>query len=120
MAGSLKWTRYVTDDGQLWGLIRDESNVEGVVIADGDTDIPTGTTTIYATFKSQTTVKTRKNTIPSRAQYDALASNNTAIANRVFTDADLGETFELQSLTPERLRPVVFSQDTGLNDGDAT
>lgn len=130
MAGSLKWTRYITDDGQVWGLIRDESNVESVVVADGDTDIATGSTVVYAvprnveprfaTYKSQTTVKVRKITIPTRDQYDALAVNNTAISNRVFTDADLGETFELQSVTPERIRPIVFSQDTGLNDGDAT
>lgn len=130
MAGSLKWTRYITDDGQLWGLIRDESNVENAIVADGDADIPTGTTTVYsvprnvqprfATYKSQTTVRVRRITIPTRAQYDALAAGDGAIANRTFADSETGETFELQSLTPERLRPIVFSADTGLNDGDAT
>lgn len=128
MAGSKKWTFYETDDGEQWGLIRDESNVEGVVIADGDVDIPTGSSIKYsvpanvrpryATYKSETTVKVRRVTIPTRALYDDLASAIPNSTSKTFTED--GEVFRLQGLSPERIRPVVFSGDTGLNDGDAT
>lgn len=128
MSGSKKWVRYSTDDGQLWALIRDESNTEGAVLADADVDIGTGDSTKYAvprnvvprfaTYKSDTTVKFRKVTIPTRDLYDDLASDTPVSTSKTF--AEDGETFRLQSLTPERIRPVVFSADTGLNEGDAT
>lgn len=131
MSGSIKWTYYQTDDGGDWGLLRDESNVENVVTTDADADIgatsavkyavPKNVQPRFATFKSTTTVRIRKITIPTRDLYDALASNVTQTSvSRSFTDAETSEVFQLQSLSPERLRPVVFSADSGLNDGDAT
>jgi hypothetical protein len=128
MSGSIKWTRYVSDDDEVWGLLRDESNIEDVALTDSEVDVGTGSTIKYsvpqnvrprfATYKSTTTVRVRKITIPTRAMYDDLATGAGVLGNRTFTDGT--ETFALQSLTPERIRPIVFSQDTGLNDGDAT
>ena len=131
MAGSIKWTYYQTDDAGDWGLLRDESNVENVVVTDADADIgaasavkyavPKNVRPRYAVFKSTTSARTKKITIPTRALYDELAATGASVSvNRSFADADTGETFALQSLSPERLRPVVFSEDTGLDDGDAT
>lgn len=128
MAGSRKWITYQTDDGQNWGLIRDESNTEGAVLADADIDVGTGSTIAYAvpsnvrprfaTYKSDATVKTRKVTIPTRVLFDDLASASPNSTSKTFVED--GETFRLQSLSPEKIRPVIFSADTGLNDGDAS
>ncbi len=131
MSGSIKWTYYQTDDAGDWGLLRDESNVESVIVSDAAADIgsasavkysvPSNVRPRFATFKSTSTVRVRKITIPTRDLYDELAANTTAVnVVRSFVDADTTETFVLQSLTPERLRPVVFDEDTALNDGDAT
>jgi hypothetical protein len=128
MSGSLKWTYYQSDDNENWALFRDESNLEGIALADTDVDISSGSTIKYslprnveprfAIYKSTTTVKTRKITIPTRAMYDDLAVGGNLIGSRSFPED--GETFVIQSLSPERIRPIIISNDTQLNDGDAT
>lgn len=127
--GSRKWLKYDTDDGSQWAMFGDESNIENIVVTDANVDIaiadvddrkwavPQNVEPRFATFQSTTTVAKRKIRIPTPAIYQALAANDTAIALRTFSED--GETFQLQSLTPERIRPIVTDADTGLNDGDA-
>lgn len=130
MSGSIKWLKYTTDSADEFAYLADESNAENVIVADAPIDVQTTDTIKYAvpanvqkrfaTFKSTTTVKVRKVVIPTVALYQALADNDATLVSRAWNDAELGEQFVLQSLTPERIRPIVGSEDTGLNDGDAT
>lgn len=132
MAGSLKYIKYDSDDGGEWALFRDESNVESVVATDADIDIavadvatrkyqlPRNLNPRFATYRSTSTVRTRKVVIPTVAIYNDLAAGANLLAVRTFSDLGTGEIFQLQSLSPERIRPVVIDADTAINDGDAS
>lgn len=123
MAGSIKWFVYTADRGDLFGYLQDESNSEVFGTAhDANLGLPTwgypsNLEMRTAHYKSTTTVRTRKIVVPTRALYDDLAGGGTAVGSS-FTDAATGETFVLQYLSPERVRPVIIAEDTGLNDGD--
>lgn len=128
MSGSLKFVSYTDDRGGKWALNRDESNMESVIVDDGSFDItpdnvdehtyitPRNLKPRFATYKSSTTVKVRKVTIPTVDIYNALFTGDDAVALRSFTAE--GETWVLSGLSPERIRPIVVSIDTGLNEGD--
>lgn len=130
MSGSLKYFVYVDDFDALWAMKRDESNIELMLNTTSDSDLQEADLAVVryelpqniiprtATYVSTTTVRTKTITIPRRADYVALFAG-TAGANQTFTDPS-GEIFRLQSLNSETVRPVVFAEDTGLNDGDAT
>lgn len=130
MAGSLKWLKYTDDSGVDFAYFGDESNVENVVVDDTSFDIVSTDTIKYsvpqniqkrfATFKSTTTPRVKKVVIPTIALYNALAENNGVLVSREWNDTELSEQFVLQSLTPERIRPIVGANDTQLNDGDAS
>jgi len=122
MAGSLKYMKYFSDDGSPWAMLVDESNVENVCTGNNDIAVVDVTTHPYwvPVFQSTTSVRVRKIPIPTVAEYNDLATAGNTITVRTFADADTAETFQLKSLVPERIRPVVVDGDTGLNDGDAT
>lgn len=130
MAGSLKYFIYDDDFGGEWAMERDESNLEAVVVDDAAIDvtplnvatrqytIPKNIKPRVATYKSTTTPAVRKVTIPTLALYQDLVNSVVANIVRQFTDG--GETFVLSGVTPERIKPVVVAEDTGITDGDAT
>lgn len=130
MAGSLKYFIYDDDFGGEWAMERDESNLEAVIVDPTAVDvtpanvstrqytIPKNIKPRVATYKSTTTVAVRRVTIPTLALYQDLVNSVVANILRQFTDG--GETFVLSGVTPERIKPVVVAEDTGLTDGDDT
>ena len=131
MAGSLKYFKYTTDLGETFAILADESNIENIVVSDAGVDIgladignipytvPGNVKPRYARYISTTTSRVRRIVVPTQAIAQALVSGDSLVALRTFSDVELGETFQFQGLTPERIRPVVIYQDTGLDDGDA-
>lgn len=131
MAGSLKYFKYTTDMGQVFGLLADESNVEAVHVDGelgtgdagidlGDEDeipysVPRNVRVRVARFRGGTTGAIRKVPLMSREVLDALLANDDTGANRTFTED--GETFGFIGATPERVRAIIGA-DTGQTDGD--
>jgi len=121
MSGSIKWFVYETDSNESFGYKADESNSE--IFGTGhDANLgvpkwayPSNLQMRTATYKSTTTVRTKRIVVPTRTLYDDLAGGGVATGSS-FTEG--GETFEFVGLQPERIRPVIFPADTGLNDGD--
>lgn len=130
MAGSLKYFIYDDDFGGEWAMERDESNLEAVIVDSAAVDvtpanvstrqylIPKNIKPRIASYKSTTTPAVRRVTIPTLALYQDLVNSVVANVLRQFTDG--GETYVLSGVTPERIKPVVVAEDTGLDDGDAT
>ena len=128
MAGSLKFFLYDDDQGGTWAMNRDESNIENVVVDDATVDItltnvvdrryqiPRNLRPRYAVFREVGGLATRKVTIPTPAIYNALVTGDTLVALRSFSEG--GIQFQLQSVVPERITPVVVDIDTGITDGD--
>lgn len=132
MAGSKKYIKYFDNAGNPWALLRDESNVEGVIATDASIDItaadvgthkwlvPRNLEPRVAFFKSTTTTKRREVVIPTIEAYDDLLNGDLLLTVRNFTDPDIGELFAFTGARPETIRPVVADIDTGETDGDAT
>ena len=130
MSGSIKWLKYTTDGGDVFGYQADESNAENVIVADDPIDVQTTDMIKYsvpsnvgkrtATFKSTTTVRKKVVVIPTVVLFQALIDNDGTLVSRSWNDAELGEQFVLSGVSPETMRPIVGSVDTGLNDGDVT
>lgn len=130
MSGSRKQFVYVTGLGDLFAIEADESNVENVLTTALDSDmtdadvqninyfLPSNVSPRYAWFKSTTTVRKKKIIIPRLDYFNDLITGAGLFTQRGFVDPDTGETFVFSGAYPERFRPVVFSADTGLNDGD--
>ena len=129
MSGSLKYLKYDADDGSTWAHLGDESNHEAIVADDVAIDVTLADVAAYkywipgnieprrATYKSADGLQTRKMIVPTPALYQDLASGAGLTTLRQYTDAN-AVTFTLVGLSPERIRPVVIHQDTGLQDGD--
>ena len=123
MAGSKKWFVYTTDQGDDYGLLADESNVEAV--NGGTQDYASGVTIVYSL---------PSNVRPRAAVYKSADGNRTirayaltqTIYNGVLTGAPTitdpigGGTLSLSRLEPEKIKLLPIAADTGLTDGDAT
>jgi hypothetical protein len=130
MAGSNKYFIYVSDDGLNWAMLADESNTEAIVADDAAIDVtpanladhrykvPGNVEKRFATYKSLDGLQTRKIYVPTVALYQDLATATFTDTLGAYTDA-AGTQFFLSGLSPERIRPVTASVDTGLLDGDA-
>ena len=122
MAGSLKWFTYTDDNGAIYALFADESNVEAVNEG-GDY---TGTPALVDALP--------RNVTPRRAFYGN-ADGSRTISIPVLTSARLlalptevptitdpiagTGTLTLLRVRPE-IRRLPIPNDTGLQDGDAT
>lgn len=124
MAGSMKWFKYTTDAGDVFGIWMDESN--GELVNNDDFEAADDDNIIYAM---------PRNVRPRSALY---ASNDGRVSRRIVItdkDADIstvtssfvvpaadgnpGFTLQLRSFRGEEVRRLT-SVDTGLDDGDAT
>lgn len=123
MAGSLKWFSYTDDNGSIWALFADESNVEALHGSDGDYTgtpplvdaVPRNVTPRRAFYG--TTDGTRVIAIPvlTSAVYSALPTNTPTIADPI----NSALTLVLLRVRPE-IRRLPIPNDTGLQDGDIT
>lgn len=119
MAGSMKWFKYETDNGEFFGVKMDESNGEAV----GNTDfgiaddgaiiytIPSNITPRYALYRTVSGDRSAKIIITDAN--DSLSTLPSQI------NLGTGELANLTLFAGEVVKPVPISFDTGLNDGDA-
>lgn len=119
MAGSIKFFRYVADDGTTWAAQRDESNVETVNAGVDGIITPAQKYKIPSNLKPRTAVYTdvtgrirREIIVLTPAIFAALD------ATTPITDQVSGEALRLKFTKGERVT-LPSLQDTALNDGDA-
>lgn len=124
MAGSLKWFVYTTDDGTDFAIKLDESNTEAV---NGSTQdyvagvafrysIPRNLRPREAVYRNGTGTRTIRCVCLTQSIYNGVTANVTSITDPIAGQGTLG----LVRITPERISPLPFANDTGLQDGDDT
>lgn len=124
MAGSLKWFVYTTDDGTDFAIKLDESNTEAVNGATQDFvagtafrySIPKNLRPRQAVYQSSDGVRTIKCVALTQSIYNGIPANVTSITDPL----PPGNTLGLVRIVPERISPLPFANDTGIDDGDAT
>lgn len=119
MAGSLKFFKYVADDGTNFAVARDESNVEAVNTGVGIIVTPAEKYKLPSNVKPRTAVYTsldsrirREITVMTPAIFAALD------ATTPITDQTSGQTLRLKFKKGEQITLPNLA-DTALNDGDA-
>lgn len=127
MPGSLRDWRYVADDGEVYAVRADESNVrllhpaaDLAVTGVGLLKRPPQNVKIrYAILKDATNLRTRKVPVLTQDTFNALNANTDYVTDNTTQGADPnpGATFNLATKFPERVRLVPKLLDTGLNDG---
>ena len=122
MAGSLRWFRYVADDGVPYAVNRDESNTEIVnLVADTSAVIPTAVlpknltprSIRYATPDGKAT---RDIIVLSLARFTAI--NGVTAITAGAGDIDSGFTFTVRSKKGETISRIPVTADSGKDDGD--
>ena len=131
MVGSKRWFVYVTDNGDRFGLLADESNVEAINgNAANDPNnanaprygLPGGIKPRTITYQSNDGLRTI--TIPALTQavYNAIPANNRTIPNIGATgtpNANEGQgDLVFIRKNCEKARLPKFRVDTGITDGD--
>lgn len=124
MAGSLKWFVYTTDDGTDFAIKLDESNTEAVNGATQDYvagtafrfSIPRNLKPRRAVYQSPDGVRSITCVALTQAIYNGIPANVTSITDPL----PPGNTLNLVRILPERISPLPFANDTGIDDGDAT
>lgn len=124
MAGSLKWFVYTTDDGTDFAIKLDESNTEAVNGATQDYvagtafrfAIPSNLKPRRAVYASPDGTRTISCVALTQTIYNGVPANVTSITDPLNNANTLG----LVRILPERISPLPFANDTGLDDGDAT
>lgn len=122
MAGSIKWVRYVADNGQTYAVRMDESNAiaggfDDQVSGQTTAELPKGTTMRYVNvLEPQTGTRRRlylgKPTNPLK--------NGGIVTLVVYSGTSANAvSFQVTSYRGEKKR-AVFAADTALNDGTAS
>lgn len=123
MAGSLKWFQYTDDNGLIYALYADESNVEA---SQGTGVDYTGTPTLvdavprnvrprFAVYGTTDGLRSIRIPIMTPALLAALPTTAPTIPDPI----DAGITLVLLRVRPE-IRRLPIPNDTGLQDGDIT
>lgn len=123
MAGSLKWFLYTTDAGTQFAIKLDESNTEEVNGATGDfintstviDALPRNIRPRQAFYSNSDGTRTIAITVLTPTIYSTVVTDTPTIDDPV---AGQG-TLSIVRIRAERIQ-LPFSQDTGLQDGDAT
>lgn len=119
MAGSIKFFRYVADDGSTFAAQRDESNVEAVNPGVGGIITPAEKYKIPSNLTPRSAVYAD---VTGRIRRDIIVLSPTVFAaldaTTPITDQVSGESLRLKFKKGERLTLPNLS-DTALNDGDA-
>ena len=124
MAGSIKWFKYTTDSGDVFGIRMDESN--GEVMGNTDIESPTDDSVVYALprnvnprsalFRSADGLVSRRIVVCDKdADITTVTSSFTVPAQ----DGNPAVVMQLKSFRGEEVARIT-SVDSGLSDGDAT
>ncbi len=127
MAGSLKWFRYVSDAGDSYAILADESNTELVNTAAALSQ--TGVATLpplprrwkprAVRLRSANGLINRLCVVLTQAQYASLnGATDFALDSTAGAEADPGAQVSLSYKVPERLGRLPRLGDTGKIDGD--
>lgn len=122
--GSRRGFPYTDDEGTVWGLNLDESNVEMVNTGADSFTPPAGVATLPSNVQRRKVLLkasdggTKTVVVLTRALYDGLTIGQTLATPAIGEENPEATPFVIVQKIPERiLRPVV-SLDTGKNDGD--
>lgn len=123
MAGSLKWFNYTGDNGTVYAIFADESNVEAVNGTTSDYNpatatggkVPKGVSIRYGEYESPNGLRTIKVPILTPTLYTTLLTDGDSIADPINS---ANPSLNLVRLTPELTRRQPKINDTGINDGD--
>jgi len=124
MAGSRKDVNYVADNGDIFAIQVDESNIElvmaaAVPIATSASRKPSNLKQLRTVVLSDATgLIKRRVPVLTQARYNAL--NNTTSFTLPANDVDEGATVGVSEKIPEKFVRLPKSFDTGKTDGDAT
>lgn len=124
MAGSLRKFRYTSDDGNVYGVLRDESNTEAVNVTDanvgavpifGTNSLPDGYTPRYAILYRVTDPQQKRTVmVTTPAVFEVLGGGTDYLLPVV---GAAPANFRISSLIGEK-REGLTNTDTGQNDGD--
>lgn len=123
MAGSLKWFVYTDDNGVIYALFADESNVEAIMGATGDYTgtpplvdaVPRNVRPRYASYGTTDAMRVINIPVLTPAAYTALPAAHPTIPDPL-TPA---QTLVLLRIRPE-IRRLPIPNDTAQQDGDIT
>jgi len=122
MAGSLKWFRYLADDGASYSINRDESTTElinvnaDLSVAPPKDVLPANVKPRTVRIKSPNGLAAREITILSLERYNVLSGVTAVVMGA--NDVDTGLTFTVTSKRGERTSRIPSAVDTGKLDGD--
>lgn len=122
--GSLRGFPYTDDDGTVWALRLDESNVELVNMGANALTPPTGAATLPNNVKRRkikleaSSGSTKTIPILTRAIYDGITVGQTFAAPAVGEENPVSTAFVVVQKIPERTLRSIVNLDTGKTDGD--
>lgn len=122
--GSMRNFPYTDDDGLVWAIRADESNVELCNTGADSLTVPAGTRRlppdIQKRFIKLRAADQSTKTVPilTRALFVAITNGQTFAAPAVGDENDSGTPFVVTFRKPERYRDEAFSLDSGKEDGD--
>lgn len=122
--GSQRWFPYVDDDGVVWGLKGDESNIEMANLGANAVAVPVGIHSMprdlnHRYIKLQAANGTTKNVpILSRVLFTAINLGESFAAPLIGEESAGGTAFFVKQKVPERILNAPSPVDTGKTDGD--
>lgn len=116
MAGSLKWFRYTTDEGDDFGVFADESNAE---LAGTGVDLTGGASTLYGLPRNVQPRYARYQDATGTIVRKALICVQGTNPTTPIIDPVSGASLEIVGIIGEKTR-ILTGVDTGIIDGDAT
>lgn len=120
MAGSLKHFRYVTNTGDAFAVLMDESN--GELVSNQDVTDANLDDVIYFLPRNVKPRRATYRSLDGREAAQIVVCSNTATTATLPASVTLasGTTAYITQFVGEIYRPIPRSVDTGLNDGDDT
>lgn len=126
MAGSMRYFKYVADDGTAYSIYRDESNIELFNTNTDSSASPAGLPALpinlrprYVLATDETRTIKRKAVILTLTRYAVLnSSTDFVIEGTAGADSDGGTILNITNKSGEKSSRLPTSFDTGKTDGD--
>jgi hypothetical protein len=122
--GSQRWFPYTDDEGTVWGIRADESNIEMIDSAADGLSVAVNTRRLPSDIEARKLVLRSADggtkTIPvlSSAKFIAISTNQAFSAPTVGEENPAATSFVVVQKIPERIFRAPYSLDTGKTDGD--